>query len=36
MLKMPAIGREYQALSRQARDGGWAYEDYLKGSIRSF
>jgi DNA replication protein DnaC len=30
MLKMPAIGREYQALSRQARDGGWAYEDYLK------
>jgi DNA replication protein DnaC len=30
MLKMPAIGREYQALSRQARDGGWAYEEYLK------
>ena len=27
---MPAIGREYPALARQARDGGWAYEDYLK------
>jgi DNA replication protein DnaC len=30
VLKMPAIGREYLALARQARDGGWAYEDYLK------
>lgn len=30
VLRMPAIGREYQALSRQARDGGWDYEDYLK------
>jgi DNA replication protein DnaC len=30
LLKRPAIGREYQALARQARDGGWAYEDYLK------
>jgi DNA replication protein DnaC len=29
-LKMPAIGREYPALSRQARDGGWEYEEYLK------
>ncbi len=29
-LRLPAIGREYQALSRQARDGGWEYEDYLK------
>ena len=30
MLKMPAIGRDYPAVSQQARDGGWAYEDYLK------
>jgi DNA replication protein DnaC len=30
VLKMPTIGREYPALARQARDGGWAYEDYLK------
>jgi DNA replication protein DnaC len=30
VLKRPAIGREYPALSRQARDGGWAYEEYLK------
>ena len=29
-LKMPAIGRGYPAGSRQARDGGWAYEDYLQ------
>lgn len=28
-LRMPAIGREYQALVRQARDGGWDYEDFL-------
>ena len=27
VLKMPTIGREYLALARQARDGGWAYED---------
>jgi DNA replication protein DnaC len=27
---MPAIGREYPALSRQARDGGWESEDYLQ------
>jgi DNA replication protein DnaC len=30
MLKMPAMGRDYPAVSRQARDGGWAYEEYLK------
>ncbi len=29
-LRLPAIGREYQALSRSARDGGWPYEDFLK------
>ena len=30
VLKIPAIGREYPALARQARDGGWEYEEYLK------
>ena len=30
ILKMPAIGREYLGLARQARDGGWPYEDFLK------
>lgn len=30
ILKMPAIGREYIGLARQARDGGWPYEDFLK------
>jgi DNA replication protein DnaC len=30
VLKRPAIGRAYAALARQARDGGWAYADYLK------
>lgn len=29
-LKIPAVGREYLALARQARDGGWGYEDYLR------
>lgn len=29
-LKMPTIGRESPALARQARDGGWAYEDSLQ------
>jgi DNA replication protein DnaC len=29
-LKMPAVAREYPALSRRARDGGWPYEDFLK------
>lgn len=28
-LKLPAAGREYPALARQARDGGWPYEDFL-------
>jgi IstB-like ATP binding protein len=30
VLKMPAIGREYAALARHAREGGWAYADSLK------
>jgi DNA replication protein DnaC len=29
-LKLPAFGREYAARARQARDGGWDYEDYLR------
>lgn len=29
-LRMPAIARDYPALCRQARDGGWPYEDFLK------
>jgi DNA replication protein DnaC len=30
LLKLPAFGREYPALARQARDGGWSYEDFLR------
>lgn len=29
-LKLPGAAREYQALARQARDGGWAYEEFLQ------
>jgi len=29
-LKMPAAAREYKALARQAQDGGWRYEDFLR------
>jgi len=29
-LKLPGIGREYPALARQARDGGWPYEEFLR------
>ena len=29
-LKLPTVGREYQALARQARQDGWPYEDYLR------
>jgi DNA replication protein DnaC len=29
-LKVPAIGREYAALVRQARQEGWPYEDFLR------
>lgn len=29
-LKMPAAAREYKALARQAQDGDWNYEDYLR------
>lgn len=38
-LKLPSFRRGYEALARQARDGGWAYEDFLRelleGEIRS-
>lgn len=30
VLKMPGMSRDYQSLARQARDGGWPYEDFLK------
>jgi DNA replication protein DnaC len=29
-LKLAAVVRDYSALCRQARDGGWAYEDLLR------
>ena len=29
-LKLPAFAREYAARARQARDGSWDYEDYLR------
>jgi DNA replication protein DnaC len=29
-LKMPGAAKEYQPLARQARDGGWAYEEFLR------
>jgi DNA replication protein DnaC len=28
--KLPAFATEYQGLVRQARDGGWDYEDFLR------
>jgi len=27
---MPGAAKEYQSLARQARDGGWAYEEFLR------
>jgi DNA replication protein DnaC len=29
-LKLPAFATEYQGLARQARDGGWDFEEYLR------
>lgn len=29
-LKLPAFAAEYAALARQAREGGWDYEDFLR------
>ena len=34
-LKLPAMGREYPSLSRQARDEGWDYEDFLKDLLEA-
>lgn len=34
-LKLPAVAREYAALARQAREGGWPYEDYLKDLLEA-
>ena len=28
-LKLPGIGRTFEALARQARDAHWPHEDYL-------
>lgn len=28
-LKLPGVAREYPTLARQARDGGWEYEEFL-------
>lgn len=30
ILKLPALGREYVALARQAREEGWPYEEFLR------
>ena len=30
MLRLPGMAHEYPALARQARDGGWAYEEFLR------
>jgi len=30
ILKLPGIAREYPELARQARDAGWAYEEFLR------
>lgn len=29
-LKIPGVRREYPSLAREARDGGWAYEEFLR------
>jgi len=29
-LRLPAMGREYEAAARRAREDGWGYEDYLR------
>lgn len=34
-LKLPAMGREYPSLSRQAREEGWDYEDFLKDLLEA-
>jgi DNA replication protein DnaC len=34
-LRLPAVGREYPALARQARDEGWDYEDFLRDLLEA-
>lgn len=34
-LKLPGVAREYPALARQAREGGWAYEEFLRQLLES-
>ncbi len=34
-LKLPAVGREYPALGRQAREEGWPYEDFLRDLLEA-
>lgn len=34
-LRLPTIGRNYAAMARQARDGEWKYEEYLKELLES-
>ena len=34
-LKLPAMVREYPALARQAREEGWAYEDFLRDLLEA-
>lgn len=29
-LRLPGVAHEYRELARQARDGGWAYEEFLR------
>lgn len=29
-LRMPSVRRDYEPLARQANDGGWPYQDYLR------
>lgn len=29
-LKLPTLGRELESVARQARDDGWAYEEFLR------
>ena len=29
-LRIPVVGRDYEAAARRARDDGWTYEDYLR------
>ncbi|HLE80414.1 MAG TPA: IS21-like element helper ATPase IstB [Dehalococcoidia bacterium] len=34
-LRLPGMAREYPALARQARDGGWAYEEFLRCALEA-